>query len=120
MAFFRCVLKEREIGKMQSDTCKLYAFLTACGGNWRNTVYISAQDGGNGWLMAADCRGCPVIMPETVLCRAAGRQIDPDECRGQMSEGAFRDIFARYLLWQLPSADAPLSQLEQQYTLIRR
>lgn len=98
---------------MQSEIRKLFAFLTACGGNWRNTIYIAAQAGGPGWLVAADFQGCPVIMSEAAVCCAAGRPIDPAECRGQMGESAFRDIFAGYLFWQLPSSDAPLSRLEQ-------
>ncbi len=97
-----------------SDTHKLYAFLTACGGNWRNTIFIAAHQGNSGWLMAADCDGCPVILSESVFCRAAGQKINPDECRGQLTESAFRDIFAKYLLWRLPSANGQsLDWLEQ-------
>ena len=89
---------------MRSITQQLYRFLSSCGGNWRNTLYIRADDQ-NGCLMAADREGRPVLMGLGELCELSGERIDPSECRGQLEEGAFQDIFAQYLLWQLPSAD---------------
>ena len=62
---------------MASSTKQLYLFLTACSGNWRNTVHISCQ----------------------------GVQIDPAECCGQLTEAGFEALYGKYLLWQCPSAE---------------
>lgn len=92
---------------MPSATQKLHRFLAACRGNWRNTIYIPADDHAMlpGYLMAADRDGCPVIMGVSRFTALAGEVIDPAECRGKLSQGAFEDIYAQYLLWALPSAE---------------
>lgn len=76
--------------KMQSYIRKLYAFPITCGGNWRNTIYISAQNGGPGWFMAVGYDGCPVIMSEFMLCRVAAQKIDPSERKRQLTESVFK------------------------------
>lgn len=90
-------------------TRKLYAFLTACGGNWRNTIHISDKEGHSGWLLAADRDGKPVVMNVDVFQNQIKEQIDTSECRGVLTESAFGDLFAQYLLWQLPAASGRLS-----------
>lgn len=88
---------------------QLYLFLSACGGNWRNTLYISCRERGldsSGYLLASDWDGKPVIMAVEQLRRHTGEQIDPGECRGQLTESAFKDIYAQYLLWQFPEEGA--------------
>lgn len=82
---------------------QLYLFLSACGGNWRNTLYISCREHGldsPGYLLASDWDGKPVIMAVEQLRRHTGEQIDPGECCGQLAESAFKDIYAQYLLWR--------------------
>lgn len=104
---------------MEKDTQALYHFLFACGGNWRSTIYISCSScirpGGSicdGYLMAADPDGKPVIMEAGRFCRLSGEYIDPDKCRGRLDRQAFEEIFGRYLLWALPTASpCPLRQL---------
>ena len=90
-----------------SDVCALCSFLSCCGGNWRNTIHIAAQGGHAGWLMAADQDGKPVVMAVDAFQKLTQEQIDPAECRGYLTESAFGDIFARYLLWQIPDAGGP-------------
>ena len=53
---------------MASFTKQLYLFLTACSGNWRNSIYIKCQSDKDdpGYLLAADRDGQPVI------CRSSG------------------------------------------------
>lgn len=85
-------------------TRKLYAFLTACGGNWRNTIHIPAQEGHAGWLLAADRDGKPVVMNVDAFQNQIAEEIDTRECRGVLTESAFGDIFSQYLLWQIPAA----------------
>lgn len=85
---------------------RLYRFLSACGGNWRNTIYISAETWRPGWLMAADRDGKPVVMAVDAFQKLTQEQVDPAECRGHLTASAFGDIFARYILWQFPDADS--------------
>lgn len=85
---------------------RLCRFLSACGGNWRNTIHISAEPWRPGWLMAADRDGKPVIIAVEAFRELAQEQVDPSECRGHLTDAAFGDIFARYILWQLPEADS--------------
>lgn len=90
---------------MATDSHHLYQFLTACSGNWRNTIYIHAhQQGVPDRLLAFDRDGSPVVMGADELRRISRGQIDPSECCGQITEAGFKDLFAQYLLWHLPSA----------------
>ena len=98
---------------MQSTAQKLYQFLSSCRGNWRNTLFIYYKDCAHsaGALMAADQDGKPVFLDAAQFCKLTGEQIDPRECRGQISWDAFEDIFAQYLLWHLPSHESDARQL---------
>lgn len=80
---------------------QLYLFLSACGGNWRNTIFVSCPESDSipGVLMAVDRDGCPVIMELESFHQMTGEQIDPAECYGQLSKDAFESVFAQYLLW---------------------
>ena len=89
-----------------SSPQKLYQFLASCGGNWRNTIHISAETWRPGWLMAADRDGKPVIMAVDAFQALAQEPVDPSECRGYLTAAAFGDIFAKYILWQFPDADS--------------
>jgi len=88
-----------------SFTRRLYLFLSACGGNWRNSIYISCQEQADhpGYLLAVDRDGQPVIMSVERFQHRTGEQIDPAECYGQLTEPAFKHIFAQYLLWHFPA-----------------
>ena len=93
---------------------QLYQFLTACSGNWRNTVHISCQEetDNSGYLLAADRDGQPVILPVLRFYELTGVQIDPAECCGQLTEASFEALYAQYLLWRCPSVEGhPLRQL---------
>lgn len=84
---------------------KIYNFLTVSRGNWRNSIYISGKDSPHGFLLAPDRDGKPVIVEAGTLQQLSGEQIDPAECRGQLTESDFRDLFDLYLLWQFPNAE---------------
>ena len=97
-----------------STTKQLYLFLTACSGNWRNSIYIKCQSEKDdpGYLLAADRDGQPVILPIQQLYGLTGVQIDPAECCGQLTEDGFASLYAQYLLWRLPAAEEhPLRRL---------
>ncbi len=86
---------------------QLYTFLTTCGGNWRNTVYISCpgEKDDSGYLLAADRDGQPIILSVRQFYELTGVQIDPAECCGRLTEAGFKALYAQYLLWRCPSAE---------------
>lgn len=97
---------------MITDTQRLYRFLSACYGSWRNSVYIST--GGPGYLLSADRDGRPVLMAAEAFQQLTGETIDPSECCGRLTADAFNALYAQYLIWCLPSADTdPLLALAQ-------
>lgn len=98
---------------MNPNTQMLYALLSACSGNWRNTVFITAKDT-PGYLLTADRDGRPLVMAADQFQQITGEQIDPAECYGQLTGEGFAALYAQYLLWHLPSAqDEPLKYLSQ-------
>ena len=97
-----------------STTKQLYLFLTACSGNWRNSIYIKCQSDKDdpGYLLAADRDGQPVILGVQQFYQLTGVWIDPAECCGQLTEAGFEALYAQYLLWRCLSAEEhPLRQL---------
>ncbi len=100
---------------MAANSQHLYAFLTACSGNWRNTIYIYNQQPDHpDHLLAFDRDGFPVIMATDRLQQASGDQIDPAECCGQITVDSFKNLFAQYLLWQTSSPqDQPMEHFSQ-------
>lgn len=90
---------------MSRQTKKLYHFLNACGGNWRNTIYIPCREerGNPGYLLAADWNGRPVIMTIDLFRQLTDIWVDPDECCGLLTESAFESLFSQYLLWHTAS-----------------
>ena len=95
-----------------SVTQLFYYFLSACQGNWRSSVHISAD--GSGYLLSADRDGRPIVMAVEQLQQLTGEPIDPTGCCGQLTAGGFKSLYAQYLLWRMPSAeDDPLCCLSQ-------
>lgn len=90
----------------------LYNILSACAGNWRNCIYVSAS--GSGYLLSTDRDSRPIVMSVEQFRQLTGEHIDPSECCGQLTEEGFSTLFAQYLLWFLPSSsENPLAQLCQ-------
>lgn len=87
---------------MADKAKKFYGFLSACSGNWRNTVFISAKST-SGYLLTVNRDGQPLVMAVENFQHLSGEQIDPAECCGQFTEEGFRALYAQYLLWHLPS-----------------
>ena len=91
---------------------QLYNFLSACAGNWRNCVYISA--GSSDYLLSADRDGRPIVMPVEQFRKLSSENVDPAECCGQLSAEGFKTLYAQYLLWHVPSVkDDPFRFLSQ-------
>ncbi len=88
-------------------------FLSACGGNWRNSIFVSEKDT-PGYLLTADRDGRPLVMAAEQFQQLTGEQIDPAECCGQLTGEGFAALYAQYLLWNLPSEqEKPLEYLSQ-------
>lgn len=97
---------------MNAECQRLYLFLTACQGNWRNSVYLSTD--GPGYLLSADRDGRPIVMSREQFRQLTGEAIDPAECCGRLTEDAFKALYAQYLLWRMPKADSnPFGILSQ-------
>ena len=97
---------------MSSESRHLYIFLSACQGNWRNSIHISAE--GPDYLLSADRDGRPIQMAVEQLQQLTGEPIDPTECCGQLTAEGFKSLYAQYLLWRMPSAeDDPLPLLSR-------
>lgn len=98
---------------MPINSQHFYLFLSACSGNWRNTVFITSKNT-PGYLLTADRDGQPLVMAVEQFQQLTGEQIDPAECCGQLSEDGFTSLYTQYLLWHLPSAqEQPLKSLCQ-------
>ena len=97
---------------MNAECLRLYLFLAACQGNWRNSVYLSTD--GPGYLLSADRDGRPIVMSREQFRQLTGEAIDPAECCGRLTEDAFKALYAQYLLWRMPKADSnPFGILSQ-------
>ena len=79
---------------MNPSTKKLYLFLAACGGNWRNTIHIACREERDspGYLLAADRDGQPVILGVHQFYQLTGVWTDPAECCGRLTEAGFEAL----------------------------
>ena len=95
---------------MSPECHQLYLLLSACRGNWRNSVHISTDT--PGYLLSEDRDGQPIVMAVEQFQQLTGEQIDPTECCGQLTEASFESLYAQYLIWRLPAAEEhPLRRL---------
>lgn len=89
------------------DTEKLYRFLNACGGNWRNTVFVYCTDCPDfdcicsGYFLTADRDGAPILYPVELFQKCCNESVDTDECIGKLSRQAFETVYSRWLLWKV-------------------
>ena len=106
--------------------CKVYAFLKAIRGNWRNAIYVSCEKetcpyGHNpactGFLLTTNEYGQPMVISETDFLRITGEPIDASECHGTLTREAFESMYAQYVYWNIDSSrDCPLYILGKQIT----
>lgn len=100
----------------------LYSFMRAVRGNWHNALFISCNcqtcphgEGlrCDGFLMAADADGRPLLMPVETLRRLTGESVEAAECWGSLDRRAFEAAFSQYIEWHTVSdEDCPLMQLD--------
>ncbi len=108
------------------NTCRLFPFYKAVGGNWRNAIYISctcsqcpytASGLCGGYLLSANSDGVPMIVSARQYGAVTGEIVEPSECRGQITRQAFEAAYAQYILWQLSeTGHCPLLIFSRQYT----
>lgn len=100
---------------MDTISRQTYLLLSACTGNWRNCILVAgAENDTPGYLLSADRDGQPIVMAVEQFQQLTGQTIDPAECCGQLTEDAFKSLYAQYLLWAMPSSEAdPLAILCQ-------
>lgn len=96
----------------------LYQFMAACGGNWRNTIYLpcvgcSTHPKCEGYLVAMNSRGAPVFMEIGRLRKLSREEIDPAECLSKMEKAAFEQLAYRFLTWEADDPNiCPFPQLQ--------
>lgn len=104
---------------MKNTSTKLYRFLQATAGNWRNAIFIECRNcsGSNtgpcaGFLLAADADGAPILLTNEWFQAQTGEQIDRIECAAVLTREAFENAYSLWLKWQIgdPSR-CPLLQL---------
>ena len=91
---------------------RFYEFMTECGGNWRNAIFISCPACGGycstqnrGCLLTTDRDGRPMVLSVACSEEFRGENIDTFECAGHISKDAFEALYARYLDWELADPD---------------
>lgn len=98
---------------MNQHLCSFYPFLRALEGNWRNALFIQCSSSAcpcevsqscQGFLLAADAEGRPLLMPASELCRLTGESVESAECRGILERQAFESAYRQYIEWHTESA----------------
>ena len=87
------------------SSCKIYSFLRAVRGNWRNAIFVSCDCGDcmcgratpcSGFLLAVDECGQIMLLPAEDIQRLSGETVDSSECIAILSRRAFDAAFSKY------------------------
>lgn len=91
---------------MKTGSYSIFDFLENCGGNCRNTVYVSCgyclhpcRVECRGCLLTADMDGHPMAISVTRFETITGQGINPSDCVGTLSRYAFDELFRHYRIW---------------------
>lgn len=96
-------------------SCKLYPFLRAVRGNWRNAIFVrcgcdSCMDGRPspcaGFLLAVDECGQIMLLSVETIHTLTGEEVEPSECSATLSRRAFDSAFSKYIEWHAPDPAA--------------
>lgn len=97
---------------MKKDNTKLYHFLQAAAGNWRNAIFIECRKCTcnntapcTGFLMVSSANGSPILLPVGWFQEQTGEPVDKEECASILSRAAFESAYSLWLKWQV---DDPL------------
>lgn len=102
--------------------CKLYPFLKAIRGNWHNAIFLPCcgtcsyelKFPCEGYLLAADAEGFPILMPVQHFRKLTRESISAEDCRSILEVQAFQSAYSLYIEWHtISSHECPLQQLSQ-------
>ncbi|RFZ77617.1 hypothetical protein DS742_17535 [Lacrimispora amygdalina] len=106
---------------MNQHPCSFYPFLRAVQGNWRNALFIQCRcatcpcevsQSCQGYLLAADAEGKPLLASVSEISRLTGETVDATECRGILERQAFEAAYCQYVEWHTESSrECALMQL---------
>lgn len=96
---------------MQNINAKLYRFLQAAAGNWRNAIFIECGNCScsrvspcSGLLLVSGADGAPILVTVEWFREQTGEQVDKDECAAVISRAAFESAYSLWLKWQADDA----------------
>ncbi len=91
---------------MKPEICRLYPFLKAAQGNWRNAMFIhclgqrcAVAPDCTGFLLCADAAGKPLVISAKQFSHLTGEPIEPSECAAILDKAAFDSAYALWLAW---------------------
>lgn len=97
---------------MKKESTKLYRFLQAAAGNWRNAIFIGCRNCTcnntapcAGFLMVSSADGAPILLPVEWFQEQTGELVDKSECAAILSRAAFESAYSLWLKWLI---DDPL------------
>ncbi len=106
---------------MDQKKCNVYSFLKAVRGCWHNALFIKCGHAVcphdqsppcEGFLMAVDADGSPILMPAKLLQKLTGEPIEPEGCRAVIGKQTFESVYGLYIEWHtVSSTDCPLLEL---------
>ena len=105
---------------MNQPRYKIYLFLKAVRGNWRNALFLKCdsthcpygQSSCEGYLLTADDNGTLLLIPVSFFRQLTGETMDPDECIGILTRSTFEKVYRLYIEWNtISSSDCSLKQL---------
>lgn len=105
---------------MNQPRYKIYLFLKAVRGNWRNALFLKCdsthcpyeQSSCEGYLLTADDNGTLLLIPASYFRQLTGEAITPDECIGILTRSTFEKVYHLYIEWNTTSStDCSLKQL---------
>lgn len=96
---------------MKKDNAKLYRFLQAAAGNWRNAIFIECENCTRscvnpcpGFLLVSGADGAPILLTAEWFREQTGEQVDKDECAAVLSRAAFESACSLWLKWRADDA----------------
>jgi len=93
---------------MNEQVNKLYRFLNAAKGNWRNSIFITCDDCTYGeetlcpgYLFIADADGQPILISVETIHKASGVYPEKEECQARLSRQQFQTAYSQWLDWSV-------------------
>lgn len=106
---------------MNQTKYKIYLFLKAVQGNWRNALFLRCESdvcpygqdhSCEGHLLTADDNGTLLLMPVKYFQLLTGEAVDANECIGILTRTTFEKVYSLYIAWNTTSSrDCSLQQL---------